>query len=238
MGKLEYVSEVDEKVGVIGAVGVAEACVDGAEKGMVAVAGMYAVKNWFGEELVEMVGSGGNGSSKEDIVVVENAILCLELYGNQLVAYVLHVSYSGKGHLLFDSVTEPFASKGVAECERDVIADKETGVDGGLQGEATGGGEVDADVGADVVDANAIVEADEVGGAVEVGGVETDTPRGEIPMVFGVEVGAGVIGEVVLVGDDGDGAVVRKEVAVVVEIIPTEASMNKVVAQAQVKRCK
>ena len=238
MGKLEYVSEVDEEVGVIGAVGVAEACVDGAEKGMVAVAGLYAVKNWFGEELVEMVGSGGNGSSKEDVVVAKYAVLCLELDGEQLVSNILHVPDTGKGHLLLDSVTEPFAAEGVAEGQRDIFAEKETRVKQGLQCEASGRGEVDAEMGADVIDTDMVVEADEVGGAVEVGGVETDAARGKVPMVLGVEVDAGVVGEVVLVGNDGGSAVVGKQVAVVVEIIPTEASMNKVVVQAQVKRCK
>ncbi len=77
MGKLEYVSEVDKEVGMVGAVGVAKTCVDRSKEGMIAIAGLDAIEDGLGKELVEMVGGGGECSTKEDIVVVENAILCL-----------------------------------------------------------------------------------------------------------------------------------------------------------------
>ena len=126
MVKLEYVAEVDKEIGVVGAVGVADASVDGTEEGVVAVACLDAEEDRFGEELVEVVGGGGDGTTQEDIVVVEYAVLRLKLYGKQLVANILHVAYSGEGHLLFNGVAEPFAAEGVAEGQRDVVADQES----------------------------------------------------------------------------------------------------------------
>ena len=234
--ELKQVSDVEEEVGVEGAVGVADAEFDGAEEGVVAVAELHAEDGGVGEELGEVVVLDGCGEPHQDIVTGEDSELHLHLGGEEVVAEVFEVADAGEGCLLFDGMGEPFAADGVAVGDGDLVCEEEAGVEHGLEREPREGCDVDTPVGVDVADADAAVVGDEVGGAVVVDGAEAGATRGEVPLVFVVEVGGGVVGEVVVVGEGGYGAVGGEELAVVVEVVPAETGVDFEVAEPQVER--
>ena len=168
-------------------------------------------------------------------MVVEDAVMGLQLCGKELVVHYFDVADAGEGYLLLNGVGEPFATYGVDEGHRNVVADEDAAIEHGLQCEASGEGDVDAEVCAEVVDADVVVHADEVVGAVVVGGMEACATRGEVPLVFVVQVGGDVVGEVVVVSEVGGVAVGGEQLAIVVEVVPSEACVDEVVAEAQVK---
>ena len=65
--------------------------------------------------------------------------------------------------------------------------------------------------------------------------MQTGASRGEVPLVFVVEVGGDVVGEVVVVSERLVAAVGGEQLAVVVEVIPSDTCVDEVVAETQVE---
>ena len=82
-------------------------------------------------------------------------------------------------------------------------------------------GQVDAPVGSQIADARLVVETIKIGGPVGEGGMEAVALSGKIPFVFGVEVGTGMIRDVMVVVDGRGVVACRQQLSVVVEIIPS-----------------
>ncbi len=109
------------------------------------------------------------------------------------------MSKAGEGHLLFYDEAEMITAHNVDERQRCVMTHKETRVEHGLECPLVGERQIDAPVGNDIAQSSLPVIVVKVGGTVSISSMETSAMGGEIPVVLGVKVGAGVIGEVVVV---------------------------------------
>ena len=69
------------------------------------------------------------------IMALSYALLCLYLSSYKLVVYVFHVSNAGERHLLFNIMTEPVASNGIAENYRNDWSEEQASIEHRLDGQ-------------------------------------------------------------------------------------------------------
>lgn len=133
-----------------------------------------------------MRGVEGGGSAKDEIVMREYSVLQLQLGGEEERTGDFDVAYASEGQLLLDIVCECFSAYDVGEGEGYLVAQDDAAVEHGLHGEAGGEGNVYTPMGGGVEDTETGVVAEQVGSAVEGGGVEASASGREVPRVFGV----------------------------------------------------
>ena len=136
---------------------------------------------------------------EQDVVVAADSLLCLDMGGQELTLDILHVTDTGKGHLLFNVMTEPVATDGIAKDGRSNGTEKQAPIEHGLQGETTAEGERHPPVGSHLAHTCLVVELCEVISKIGVFSIEPRTSRGEVPIVLAVDIQSGTIAEEVLV---------------------------------------
>ena len=179
---LEFISEVQEEVCLLGAVAVAEAGTDGTEDGIVVIGYLPANQSAIVEDFLQLAGLLSCSQAEQYVMIVADALLSLELSGNELLPDVLYVAYAGEGHLLLYVMAEPFAADGIAENRRNHVAKEQAAIDHRLEGEALAQSERHAPVGIDAAHARVTVELHEVIGQVGILSLEAGTTGGKFQL--------------------------------------------------------
>ena len=233
---LEFITEVQIKVGTLGAVAVAGSGSDRTEYCTVIESGLDTEQGATVEEVLHLVALLATGHAEQYVAATADALLCLQLCGHELVIDVLYVANAGKGHLLLNVMTEPLCSDGITEGWGDDRAEEQTSVEHRLESETIADGERHAPVGVDVAHTGLAVELGEVIGEIRILCLETRTTGGEVPVVLAIVVHTCMVAVEVLVLQHAlYGGLCTKYIAVV-HVVPTQTVLDVEVTQVVVDR--
>ena len=78
--------------------------------------GYLTTKHGLGvKEVLDCIRLLGTDQTKLNVVVAADALLCLKLRSNELMADVFHIANTSEGHLLLYIVAKPFTTDGVTK---------------------------------------------------------------------------------------------------------------------------
>ena len=174
-------------------------------------------------------------------MAASEALLSLELNGNELVANMLQVAQAGKGYLLLQIVSEGITTKEIAKDAGDKRAEKQPSVEQGLEGEAVAQRERLPPGGTQVahttVDKRTLNDAHlvEVRGDIGIGRLEACTTGREMPVVLGIEIHGSPITEVMFILEIQFIPFFRPQLVAEVVIVPSESYAEIEVPDAEVE---
>ena len=130
---LEHEAEVDEEVGLLGNVAIAQRCTQRTEHRVIVIAGREAQHGSVVEQVAQCIGILTCGNAQEDDVVFGEVHLSLQLCSQELIPCHLDVSNTCEGHLLLKVVAEPLATNHIADDERRVLSEEHASIEHGLE---------------------------------------------------------------------------------------------------------
>ena len=168
----------------------------------------------------------GTGHAEQHVTVLTDALLCLQLGGHELMAYIFHITDAGKWHLLLHIVAEPIATDGIAEVRWNNCAEEQTAIEHRLNGEAATHGKRHSPVGFDFTHARLIIKLGQVVGQIGIFGTEASATGREIPVVLTIVVHACMVAVEMLILEDRLNGCLRTELVAIVHIVPAEPVLD------------